>query len=153
MERIMGRSKINVGLDETIVDHIQAAPRGDQGAYIERLIGRHMQEHQEALQVLRAAGWTLEETFAACDALNGIFLLRSYPLGSYLFAELYDAQRLNDICANHGADPEKWLERCRQVREDATIAWAIWEVVWGFWTLHPWYEERIRRVLSAVEGE
>ena len=105
---------------------------GSASRYVERLVADAWTEWQEALASLLAAGWSRRELLAACDALNGYAMLGS-GRASWIHAELYDAEKLNDLCARHEIDPRVWATRTAQVRDDEGLARALWSVTREWW--------------------
>lgn len=110
---------------------------GNRSAYIEQAVRERWRAWQEALSLLRAQGWHREELHAACDALNGHWMIPyedRVPMGSSIALELYDAARLNGVAEKHQVAPRVWEARVEQVRTDDRIARALRVVVTEWWS-------------------
>lgn len=98
--------------------------------YVSALVRDAWRRWQQAHEALRRAGWDGPALCAACDALNGTWLLEP-RLAGVMSLELHDAQRLSDVCGKWGVDPRRWAELHDGLRDDLAIA--LRAIVTEFW--------------------
>ena len=143
----MAREKRNL----TLADDVNALLDrvGNASEYISKVVTQRWREWTEALAMLRAAQWSSGELLAACDVLNGYWLVGHGRSGQFVAAELQDGQRLNDICSKWDIAPKTWKLRVLQVAERPEIAIALVTLVEEFWTGNEACEGAIRRERSG----
>lgn len=139
----MARAKRNLTLPEDVNALLERV--GNVSEYLAKVITQRWREWTEALATLRAADWTSAELCAACDVLNGYWLVGHGRSGEFVAGELEDGQRLNDICAKWDVSPKKWAQRVQQVATRPEIAIALVTLVEEFWTGNEACEAAIRR--------
>lgn len=129
------KRKVMLSLDADVVQLLDRT--GNRSAYVEHVVRESWQAWQAALDLLVSQGWHREELHAACEALNGLWMIPyedRVPMGSSIALELYDAQRLNGTADKHGVAPRVWEARTTQVRTDERIARALRVVVTEWWS-------------------
>lgn len=94
----------------------------------------------QALEKLRAQGWTCNEILAACDVLNGCWSFVHNP--TWHRASMEDGP---EYAEKWEIDSERRLELARQVGESVEIAFALDLVVSEFWAGNTWLEREIRK--------
>ena len=147
----MAREKRNLTLPadvNALLDQV-----GNASEYLASVLGQRWQAWTDALATLRGADWSSNEMLAACDVLNGYWLLGHGRSGQFVSVELADAQRLNDICGKWEIPEARWAERCREVHQDSIVAFALVTLVSEFWTGNEACEKAIRRALPEEKAD
>lgn len=139
----MAREKRNLTLPDDVNALLERV--GNASDYIAKVVQQRWREWTDALATLSAAGWASGELLAACDVLNGYWLVGHGRSGEFVAAELDDGQRLNDICRKWKISPAKWSERVKQVARQPEIAIALVTIVEEFWAGNEACEAAIRR--------
>ena len=105
----------------------------------------------QALETVRLAGWHRADILAACDALNGYWLVGQMGggggSGPALAMELHDAAVLGDLPAKWEVNGDRWAEMVAQLREDPPgLARSLLVVVEEFWGGNAYVERAIERM-------
>jgi hypothetical protein len=143
----MARTKASFTLDPTTVEILREA--GNQSAYLDSVVTRAAREWQEALDTLVSGGWTSAEILAACDALNGVWMVGApNASGGGIALELHDAQRLTAIATKWELTADRWATRVDLVDRIPVVAWAVRTIAVEFWAPNEAVERAIRRVVA-----
>ena len=143
------RERVNVTLEPDVAAELHDWPRGTRARYLSTVLRERWMDFHSALRTLRAAGWMRAEILAACDALNGYWMLPTEDWeqqGPAVALELSDAERLHGTAARHGVGPTVWEARWTQVRQSEALTRALRHVVREFWADNPAAERAIERV-------
>ncbi|MFQ5425911.1 MAG: hypothetical protein ACE5EV_02400, partial [Gaiellales bacterium] len=97
------------------------------------LVRQHAREWQESLELLRHAGWQREEILAACDALNGLWLIAGMSAASQVSTSLADSAALERLVERHDTGPVTWDGLVRGIAESEPLARALLCVVTEWW--------------------
>lgn len=129
-------NRLSIRVDPDVAEVL--ARVDDARAYLESLVRHRRREWQGAYARLTSGGWSSEHLRAACDALNGYDLTLWHPegreLGVGIALELHDAQRLNDVCRQHGADADVWARSLvPAVGTDLAVARDLATLAREFW--------------------
>jgi hypothetical protein len=118
------------------------------GRYLTDLIRNQVQTIHNAHSTITAFGWTKGEMHAVCDAINGLWLLSDDVDGPRLAIELHDGARLGGIL-NHGADPESWPAKVKQVADNDALARALFTFGRAWW-LEGDHQGIVQRLLDRL---
>lgn len=108
--------------------------------YLDRLIQDRFQRAQMAVMHLHSVGWKSNEILAACDVLNGSWLLIQAP--TWHGASLSDGP---EYAGNWEISPDRWMEMAKQISERQDLAFALDLVVSEFWSGNTYIDKIIRR--------
>lgn len=134
---------------EGILDEV-AGGQSSATEYISKLIRDAERDWRSALDTLAAAGWRRAELRAALDALNGYGMVSEHGRpASWLAIELADAERLNGVCMQHDASPERWAAHVDRLGKHETEARALAALAREFWRHNPRVERAVDRVDAA----
>lgn len=137
----MGTQK-NLGLSQDAAALLEN--QTSKGDMVSRLIVGHRARWDAALRHLTGQGWSGAAISAACDILNGVWLLHPYYIQpSFLAVELADGEAINRTASKWGVTPEQWATMLSGI-DDETAA-AIMAVVVAFWCGDDELERRLRR--------
>lgn len=98
---------------------------GNHSAYLDGLILQHAREWTEALALLRGKGWVDAEIVATSEALVGLSLSAWARGGEFLARELERSQERTQVFTAHEVVAARRAKLFRQLRDDASIAWAL----------------------------
>jgi hypothetical protein len=113
---------------------------GNISDYIEHAVRERFQRATQSLSTLQAAGWTPNEILAACDVLNGSWLLVQSP--TWHGASMADGP---EYAEKWDITQDRWLELAKQVSTSEHIAFSIDLVVSEFWAGNAHLENLISR--------
>lgn len=138
------KKKRDVRMTLSISPEVEAllTQTGHPSAYVEAVIESHWEEWSGAMTELTS--WTRGELHAACDALNGHWLLAGSE--ATVWAELADAEKLNGTATRHGVGVRRWSGRVALVRDTPVVARAICTVVREWWIGNAALERMIARL-------
>lgn len=108
--------------------------------YIDQLVSTTWTRTQQALLALQGGGWKPEEILAACDVLNGSWLLVQNP--TWNGASMADG---SEYAEKWGIDGVRWKELSEMVLTRVEIAFALDLVVAEFWAGNNHLEALIRK--------
>jgi hypothetical protein len=134
----MAKKAKNFTLSEStmgLLDRVDNASR-----YMDAIITNNWMRAQQALMHVQRAGWAPNEILAACDVLNGSWLMVHAP--TWHGASLADGP---EYAAKWEVGPERWIEMARQVSESQTLAFALDLVVSEFWNGNTYIDAMIRK--------
>ena len=143
------KERVNLTLEPDVAAVLKGWDRGSRARYVSQVLRERWGAWQSALRVLRQAGWMRPEMYAACDALNGVWMTDDVgyeSLGPGMALELYDSERLNRIAEKHQVDPRVWEARYTQIRESEALARALRAVVTEWWAGNPACERAVERM-------
>jgi hypothetical protein len=106
---------------------------GNASEYVSRIVVQRWELWMTALATLRSAGWTSSEMLAACDALNGHWMLEQARRPEFLADELSDAQRLNNVCDKWDVPPKRWTSRVKSLRDSDDMSAALIVLSREYW--------------------
>ncbi len=128
-----GKTRVTIAIDAGTLDILRKAAGGRGiGDYVSDLVDSNWHDWQDALGLLTNGGWRGPDLLAACDALNGKLIVARLPLGHQLSGTMMDAAVMDGVAKTHNVG-DTWRDRCTQVRDDDTIARALWCVVQEWW--------------------
>lgn len=128
----MAKQKRNLSVSDDVDQLLDRV--GNASEYVDRVVRARWREWTEALDLLVQSGWVRAEILAACDALNGYWMIGSGKSGAFIAAELEDAERLNKLCAKWDLAPERWAQCYGEIGRSQPLAHALTIVVEEFWT-------------------
>ncbi len=139
----MAKPRRNLTLDADVDELLGRV--GNASDYLSRVIRERWREWTDALATLAARGWTRSEIYAACDALNGTWLVGPSRSPQAIALELHDAARFGAL-ERHGANADTWGARVREVAESHEVTHALVAVVTEFWFSNAALESMLERL-------
>ncbi len=127
----MAKERRTITLDRDADELLERT--GNASAYLSALVRLRWQEWRDALEVLRASGWSRGELLSAMDALNGVHLLGLGRAPAAVAGELHDYARLSGLRPEWDVSPERWAERARTVAEREDLARGLVSLATEFW--------------------
>ena len=139
--------RLNITVDDSTSGLLGQVGEKRQSGYISRLVQDAWQRWQDGLGTLAQSGWKAPEILAACDALNGLWLVGMYRSPGSVAMELQDDAQLNGLCEKWDISPDRWGDLITQLRDSWPLMIALCDVSAEFWRDNAACEAAIRRVV------